>query len=314
MAGSLFVVGTGDLRLDLLAGLVGATIAAVLTYPIETMKTRRQIGKSPVSTKHGIRGLYRGIGVSMARKCPEKAVSMVVGRMVRLQILKSSTTAADLALGQLAYWWFLAAACASTLTVSFLKVPLELLNKNIQAGSIESYRSIMNRLFCSPASVPLLCYSWMAIMIRDTPKEFLRFIAVQALLEFHFLGTSSLSLQALRITYTAIGSALAAYITTPLDLMASRIMTQLTEQVQVSKGKLMWSSEGLARSVTFRPLGPWEGLRKITRDIYEKNGIRGFWCGSRLRVLQQMGFSTISFMIFQALTGEDARWYHADHS
>jgi len=157
---------------------------------------------------------------------------------------------------------------------------------------------------CSPASVPLLCYSWMAIMIRDTPKEFLRFIVVQTLLEFHFLGTSSLSLQALRIIYTAIGSALAAYITTPLDLMASRIMTQLTEQVQVSKGKLMWSSEGLASSVTFRALGPWESLRKITQTTYQKNGLRGFFLGSRLRVLQQMGFSTISFMIFQTLTDD----------
>jgi len=300
VVGGLFALGSGSLRRDLLNGFISTVLAAALMYPIDTMKTRVQVGKRPMTSK-GVPGLYRGIAFSLARKCPENAAYIAIARYAR-QIILRHAHLENLALSNLAYWWMLAAACGTTLSISVIKVPLELLNKNLQTGQFSSAREALRRLFGSPGTLPLLGFSWLAIMIRDVPKAILQFTVTQALMRTHWLPALGMSAFWQNVLYSAVAAGLAAVLTTPFDVLGSRIMTQLRSQIRVRQGKLQWMGHStIASEVNYEPLGPLDSLRNIVHQVLKERGWRGLWRGVWFRLAYYTPYCAVSFAIFQSL-------------
>ena len=89
---------------------------------------------------------------------------------------------------------------------------------------------------------------------------------MQWMLRASFLGALGVPMLLEAGVYTALSAGWAALITTPFDVLGSRIMTQTKEQIRVKKGQLVWSGAGLASEVRYSPLLPMPQGMGITSN------------------------------------------------
>eukprot|EP00667_Euglena_gracilis_P007764 EG_transcript_7839 len=271
LLGNVFAHLEAPLLVDFFAGIVAAFCATCIMYPVDTMKTRIQLGK-PSIPGGGLPHLYDGIGFAFAKDCPAAAVYITTFEMVRSSLSSVSGDALP-AVGL--FLLLLLSGAIGDFFGSIFALPMELVLKPIQAGQKVS---VVQVLQSHGAAGILGC--WKTVLMRDMPMGALQLAFFESLKAVSPVIDSDLHLPhfGTMMLLGGVAGAAAAFLTTPCDLLTSRMMTSHEHGKKANVGDL-------------------------AREIYQAEGLRGFFRGCLMRSYYYAPEACIFFGIFESLTG-----------
>jgi len=269
-----------------IAGSIGATIV----YPIDMVKTRMQNQRSTVVGQmlyknsidcakkifrnEGFLGFYRGLGPQLVGVSPEKAIKLTVNDIVRSRAMDPET-------GRIKVRWELAAGgMAGGCQVIFTN-PLEIVKIRLQiqgeASKVEGAVSKGAIHIIRQLGILGLYRGASACLLRDIPFSAIYFTSYSHLKSdvFHegYNGKRLSFMETLGAA--AIAGMPAAYLTTPADVIKTRL------QVEARKGQTHYA-----------------GLRDAFVKIYREEGFRALFKGGPARVIRsspQFGFTLLAY-------------------
>ncbi|EEH16181.1 hypothetical protein PABG_06268 [Paracoccidioides brasiliensis Pb03] len=289
-------------------GSIAGAFGAFMVYPIDLVKTRMQNQRSArvgeklyrnsldcarkVIRNEGILGLYSGVIPQLIGVAPEKAIKLTVNDLVRGSATDKT--------GKVALpWEIFAGGMAGGCQVVFTN-PLEIVKIRLQvqgeiAKSVEGAPRRSAMWIVKNLGLMGLYKGASACLLRDVPFSAIYF-PTYAHLKSDFFGespTKKLSVLHL-LTAGAIAGMPAAYLTTPCDVIKTRL------QVEARKGETKYTS-----------------LSHCASTIMKEEGFRAFFKGGPARILRsspQFGFTLASYEVLQkwlplpgSRHGEEAR-------
>ena len=269
-----------------IAGAFGATIV----YPIDMVKTRMQNQRSTVVGQllyknsidcarkifrnEGFLGFYRGLGPQLVGVAPEKAIKLTVNDFVRSKTMDPETGRIKL------FWELVAGGTAGGCQVVFTN-PLEIVKIRLQvqgeAARIDGIAPKGAVHIIRQLGIVGLYKGASACLLRDIPFSAIYFPAYSHLKSdvFHegYNGKRLSFLETLGAA--AIAGMPAAYLTTPADVVKTRL------QVEARKGDTNY-----------------KGLRDAFVKIYKEEGFRALFKGGPARIVRsspQFGFTLLGY-------------------
>ena len=281
-------------------GAVAGAFGAFMVYPIDLVKTRMQnqrnarVGQmlyknswdcfTKVIRNEGVRGLYSGVLPQLVGVAPEKAIKLTVNDLVRGKFTAPQTGHIRLSAE------ILAGAAAGTCQVIFTN-PLEIVKIRLQVqgeamkaaareGEIVTKRSAL--WIVRHLGLVGLYKGALACMLRDAPFSAIYFPTYSHLKRDYFGESPGKKLGVVQLlTAGAIAGMPAAYLTTPFDVIKTRL------QVEARKGESSYT-----------------GIRDAARKVYAEEGFRAFFKGGPARILRsspQFGFTLAGYEVLQSL-------------
>ncbi|KIX98929.1 uncharacterized protein Z520_05390 [Fonsecaea multimorphosa CBS 102226] len=277
-------------------GSIAGAFGAFMVYPIDLVKTRMQNQRSTrpgerlyensidcarkVIRNEGIRGLYSGVLPQLVGVAPEKAIKLTVNDLVRGRFTDKQT-------GKIPLWAeILAGGSAGACQVVFTN-PLEIVKIRLQ---------VQGELAKKSDAVPKRSAMWIvrnlgilglykgvtACLLRDVPFSAIYFPTYSHLKRDFFGESPTKSLGVLQLlTAGAIAGMPAAYLTTPCDVIKTRL------QVEARKGEATYN-----------------GLGDCARKILKEEGFKAFFKGGPARILRsspQFGFTLAAYEVLSKL-------------
>jgi len=270
-------------------GFAGAT-GATIVYPIDMVKTRMQNQRSTVVGQmlyknsldcaqkifrnEGFLGFYRGLGPQLIGVAPEKAIKLTVNDLVRSRAMDPETGRIKL------HWEFIAGGTAGGCQVVFTN-PLEIVKIRLQIQGLAAKADgavpkgavhIIRQL-----GILGLYRGASACLLRDIPFSAIYFPTYWHLKKDLFKeGYNGKNLSFLEtLGSAAIAGMPAAYLTTPADVVKTRL------QVEARKGETHY-----------------KGLTDAFIKIYQEEGFRALFKGGPARVIRsspQFGFTLLAY-------------------
>ncbi|RFU25638.1 hypothetical protein B7463_g10710, partial [Scytalidium lignicola] len=276
-----------------LGSLAGA-FGAFMVYPIDLVKTRMQnqrgsrVGEllyknswdcaKKVVRNEGFKGLYSGVLPQLVGVAPEKAIKLTVNDLVRGHFSKDGKI------------WLpheiLAGGAAGGCQVIFTN-PLEIVKIRLQvqgevAKSVEGVPRRSAMWIVRNLGLMGLYKGASACLLRDVPFSAIYFPTYSHLKRDYFGETATKQLGVLQLlTAGAIAGMPAAYLTTPCDVIKTRL------QVEARKGEV-----------------GYRGLRHCAATIWKEEGFKAFFKGGPARIMRsspQFGFTLASYEVLQNL-------------
>eukprot|EP00891_Asterochloris_glomerata_P005642 jgi/Astpho2/5642/Aster-02891 len=201
-------------------------------YPLDTIKTRLQLmikgqGLKSLWQSGGGRNLYAGMWGNLAGVAPASAIFMGFYEPIKAQIQERVSP-------ERSFLAPLGAGAAAGLAASCIRVPTEVVKQRLQSGeftqgAIKAIQSIVKH-----EGVKGLFAGYSSFIIRDLPFDALEFVAYEQLKKGYATAAQK---HASDVTgwETGIIGALAGgvtgLLTTPLDVVKTRLMTQGNKQM-----------------------------------------------------------------------------------
>ncbi|KAI1815046.1 mitochondrial carrier [Poronia punctata] len=274
----------------LLAGGIAGTTVDLSLFPLDTLKTRLQ-SHAGFFPSGGFRGVYRGVGSALVGSAPGAAFFFctyegVKGFLSRARIRRREEDAAlalagdkssvGRGLGRIGTspWAepleHMAAASLGEVAACIIRVPTEVVKQRAQAGqsggsSAGALRAILHQ-YKSIGFTGVwgqLYRGWGITVMREVPFTVIQFPLWEALKSWssrrrHGQGSTAVQVGAGESAlYGSISGAVAAGITTPLDVLKTRVM--------LSQEK--------------------ESVFTVLRELFASHGIRPFFAGIGPRVM-----------------------------
>ncbi|SPN98895.1 probable mitochondrial carrier protein ARALAR1 [Cephalotrichum gorgonifer] len=277
-----------------LGSLAGA-FGAFMVYPIDLVKTRMQNQRdaSPgmrmyknsvdcfqkVVRNEGFLGLYSGVLPQLVGVAPEKAIKLTVNDLVRKYF-----TGKD---GNI--WWMhevIAGGSAGACQVVFTN-PLEIVKIRLQiqgemAKGVDGPPKRSAMWIVKNLGLKGLYKGAAACLLRDVPFSAIYFPAYNHLKKDLFNESPANKLSVLQLlTAGAIAGMPAAYLTTPCDVIKTRL------QVEARKGE-----------------SSYNGVRHCAQTILKEEGFKAFFKGGPARIMRsspQFGFTLAAYEVLQNL-------------
>lgn len=212
-------------QISLLSGAVaGFTVDAVL-FPLDTLKTRMQLATPSPSQAASfgplIKSLYAGFGPAVAASAPAAAAFFAVYDYTK-RILSQTE------LGQrfvpLAH---MLAAAAGDVSSSTVRVPFEVVKQRIQSGQYATARAAIKGTMASQG-VPGFFSGYGSLLLRELPFDALQFPLYEAFKSNWAKRTGVNELPTWQNSVCgSMAGAISATVTTPLDVVKTRLMTQV---------------------------------------------------------------------------------------
>lgn len=268
----------------LLAGGVAGTTVDLTLFPLDTLKTRLQSSEGFFASG-GFKGIYRGVGSAALGSAPgaafffctyEATKSALAGARRRAQGSSDNTTGGKDGSGS-AVDHMLAASLGEVAACS-VRVPTEVVKQRAQAGqhggsSLSSLRAILGQR----AEVGLpgvwreLYRGWGITILREVPFTVIQFPLWEALKSYSrgrraaasAVGGDGGAATAADVSagesalYGSVSGGVAAAVTTPLDVLKTRVMLS-------SKRQKVWD---------------------VVTGILREHGVRPFFAGIGPRVM-----------------------------
>lgn len=212
-------------QLSLFAGaLAGFTVDAVL-FPLDTLKTRLQLSTSTSATLAKppplFKGLYAGFGPAVAASAPAAAAFFAVYDQVK-KILEPRVT--DDRYTPLVH---VAAAAAGDIAGSTVRLPFEVIKQRVQSGMYSSAMDACRKTLATEG-IPGFFSGYGSLIMRELPFDAIQF-PLYELLKARWRKMEG-RVTELETWKTSVCGSLAggasAAITTPLDVVKTRLMTQ----------------------------------------------------------------------------------------
>ncbi|KAK0670796.1 mitochondrial carrier domain-containing protein [Cercophora samala] len=274
-------------------GSIAGAFGAFMVYPIDLVKTRmqNQRGANPgqrlynnsidcfkkVIRNEGFKGLYSGVLPQLVGVAPEKAIKLTVNDLVR-----GWFTTKDKQI-----WWgheVIAGGTAGGCQVVFTN-PLEIVKIRLQvqgevAKSLEGAPRRSAMWIIRNLGLVGLYKGASACLLRDVPFSAIYFPTYSHLKKDLFGESQTKKLGILQLlTAGAIAGMPAAYLTTPCDVIKTRL------QVEARKGDTQYT-----------------GLRHAAKTIWKEEGFRAFFKGGPARIMRsspQFGFTLAAYELLQ---------------
>ena len=275
-------------------GSIAGAFGAFMVYPIDLVKTRMQNQRSQrvgemlyknsidcakkVIKNEGVKGLYSGVLPQLVGVAPEKAIKLTVNDLVRGKFTEKET-------GKI--WWpweLVAGGSAGACQVVFTN-PLEIVKIRLQvqgevAKTVEGTPRRSAIWIVKNLGLVGLYKGASACLLRDVPFSAIYFPTYSHLKRDYFGESPTKSLGVLQmLTAGAIAGMPAAYLTTPCDVIKTRL------QVEARKGEVSYT-----------------GLRHAAQTIYQQEGFKAFFKGGPARILRsspQFGFTLAGYEVLQ---------------
>ena len=208
---------------NLAAGAISGCAVEAALYPIDTIKTRLQAmigggGIRALIEAGGGRGLYAGVWGNLAGVAPASAVFISVYEPVKKYVMSQLPE-------NRSYVGPMIAGAAAGLASSLIRVPTEVIKSRMQTkefkGPIAAVKTIVSR-----EGARGLYAGYGAFLLRDLPFDAIEFVAYEQLKKAYSIWAG----RELHTAETSVAGAIAGgftgIVTTPLDVLKTRLMTQ----------------------------------------------------------------------------------------
>ncbi|KAF2638029.1 mitochondrial carrier [Massarina eburnea CBS 473.64] len=231
------------LRSLIAGGLAGTTVDLSL-YPLDTLKTRLQ-SSSGFTSSGGFTGIYRGVGSALIGSAPGAALFFITYDSLKRHLTPAPSTARNAegklyvdhgggglfgAKGREAGVHMLAASMGEVAACA-VRVPTEVVKQRAQArqhaSSLEALTYILNQRHTHGlAHVWRELYrGWSITIIREVPFTVIQFPLWEALKRWRTHGTGRSEVSGFEGGLLgSVAGAVAAGVTTPLDVLKTRMM------------------------------------------------------------------------------------------
>ncbi|PRT54581.1 Calcium-binding mitochondrial carrier protein Aralar1 [Wickerhamiella sorbophila] len=276
-------------------GSVAGAFGATVVYPIDLVKTRMQNQRKAKpgqallyknswdcfkKTVHneGFRGLYSGLGPQLIGVAPEKAIKLTVNDLVRGIMTKPD--------GSLDLWAeIMAGGSAGACQVVFTN-PLEIVKIRLQVqGEMARHEGVPKRSavhIVRQLGLVGLYKGATACLLRDVPFSAIYFPTYAHLKKDYFNEGPGHPLKTWQLLVAgAVAGIPAAYLTTPFDVIKTRL------QVESRKGMTQYN-----------------GLRHAASIIWHEEGFTAFFKGGPARILRsspQFGCTLAAYEVLKRL-------------
>ncbi|KAI2617400.1 mitochondrial carrier [Hypoxylon sp. NC1633] len=238
----------------LLAGGIAGTTVDLSLFPLDTLKTRLQ-SHAGFFASGGFRGIYRGVGSAVVGSAPGAAFFFCTYEGIKGFLSSSRLDDADLIHGKTPAEHMLAASLGEVVACA-VRVPTEVVKQRAQAGMHGgSSAAALNAILAQRQTHGLagvwreLYRGWGITVMREVPFTVIQFPLWEAGVVEVSAGESAL--------YGSVSGAVAAGITTPLDVLKTRVM--------LSREK--------------------EKVFTVLRDLLKSHGIQPFFAGIGPRIM-----------------------------
>ena len=237
-------------------GFAGCAVDLAL-FPLDSAKTRLQAYKA--GQKLSFKNPYSGLASAMLASFPCAAsfwaTYMTAKRVFRSQLPDLHPAGIHL----------LASACGSV-TTSLVRTPFEVVKQQMQMGHYSTNMQTIRGILAHQGAIGMFA-GLGSLIIREIPFDAIQFLTYERL-KYADYGGGETGVTA-SLMNGAVAGALAAFVTTPIDVVKTRLMTQ-------------------------KKSSQYTGVWQATALIYSQEGLRGLWSGWQVRLL----YITVGGMIF----------------
>ena len=204
------------------AGVIAGTVVEATLYPIDTIKTRLQAARGGSSVNW--RNLYKGFGGNLAGVVPACAVFFALYEPAKRILLPDDGDRlknSDRTVGA-----HLIAAASAGLAASIVRVPTEVVKSRMQTGQFASARGAVWHIASREGIAGGLFAGFGSFLLRDLPFDAIEFTSYEQIkLAWSSVGGHEIK-QHESAVVGAVAGMLAGAVTTPLDVVKTRLMTQ----------------------------------------------------------------------------------------
>lgn len=238
-------------------GIAGTTVDTSL-FPLDTLKTRLQ-SSNGFWASGGFRGVYNGIGSAVVGSAPGAALFFVTYEGVKKQFGgKNQSAYGEAGVHMLAASLGEVAACA-------VRVPTEVVKQRAQAkqhpSSLLALRLILSQRKAHGFARMWgeLYRGWGITVMREVPFTVIQFPLWEGMKKWSLnrqpkASRSSDASAVESALFGSISGAIAAGLTTPLDVLKTRMMLATGRESAIDLTRRIWAEEG--GRVFFSGLGP----------------------------------------------------------
>ncbi|XP_044469388.1 S-adenosylmethionine carrier 1, chloroplastic/mitochondrial isoform X2 [Mangifera indica] len=199
-----------------IAGGTAGVVVETALYPIDTIKTRLQAAQGGV--KINLKGLYSGLTGNLAGVLPASALFVGVYEPTKQKLLRMFPE-------NLSAVAHLTAGAIGGVAASLIRVPTEVVKQRMQTGQFVSAPDAVH-LIVSKEGFKGLYAGYGSFLLRDLPFDAIQFCMYEQL----WLGYKAAACRELndpeKAVIGAFAGALTGAITTPLDVIKTRLMIQ----------------------------------------------------------------------------------------
>eukprot|EP01018_Ginkgo_biloba_P024292 Gb_24637 [translate_table: standard] len=237
-----------------IAGATAGVVVETVLYPIDTIKTRLQAAR--VGGKIVLKGLYLGLAGNLAGVLPASAIFVGVYEPVKRKLLeifpdKFSAIA------------HLTAGTAGGAMASLIRVPTEVVKQRMQTGQFASAPEAV-RLIVAKEGFRGLYAGYGSFLLRDLPFDAIQFCIYEQLRIGYKLVAKRDLYDPENALIGAFAGALTGAITTPLDVIKTRLMVQGTSNqykgIYDCIGKIVHEEGAIAFTKGIGPRVLWIGI------------------------------------------------------
>ena len=222
----------------LLAGGFAGTTVDLTLYPIDTLKTRLQ-SSAGFYPSGGFRGIYAGVGSAVVGSAPGAALFFLSYESIKTLFKKrrqASTRIDGVRDGvRLGDWSepmeHMVAASAGEIAACAVRVPTEVVKQRAQALQEASSMAALRAILARRSTVGVqgvwveLYRGWSITVMREVPFTIIQFPLWEAMKEWRRRTKGKEEITAVESgLFGSIAGAVAAGVTTPLDVLKTRMM------------------------------------------------------------------------------------------
>lgn len=200
----------------IIAGGTAGVVVETALYPIDTIKTRLQAAHG--GGKIVLKGLYSGLAGNLAGVLPASAIFLGVYEPAKQKLLRSLPE-------NLSAVAHLTAGGLGGIAASFVRVPTEVVKQRVQTGQFGSAPEAV-RLIVSKEGFKGLFVGYGSFLLRDLPFDAIQFCIYEQLRIGYKLAARRDLNDPENAIIGAFAGALTGAITTPLDVIKTRLMVQ----------------------------------------------------------------------------------------
>ncbi|KAF8030813.1 hypothetical protein BT93_D0107 [Corymbia citriodora subsp. variegata] len=273
-----------------LIGAAGGGIAGAFTYvclhPLDTIKTKLQTKGASELYKNtfdavvktfqsrGIMGFYSGISAVIVGSTASSAVYFGTCEFGKSVLSKIEDYPAVLIPPT--------AGAMGNIVSSAIMVPKELITQRMQAGAKGRSWDVLLRILEKDGVLGLYA-GYSATLLRNLPAGVLSYSSFEYLKAAVLSKTKQANLEPLQsVCCGALAGAISASLTTPLDVVKTRLMTQVQAEATNKAAAVMYS-----------------GVTATVKQILKEEGLVGFTRGMGPRVVHSACFSAIGYFAFE---------------
>nr|XP_009595342.1 S-adenosylmethionine carrier 1, chloroplastic/mitochondrial isoform X1 [Nicotiana tomentosiformis] len=199
-----------------IAGGTAGVVVETALYPIDTIKTRLQAARG--GGQIALKGLYSGLAGNLAGVLPASAIFVGVYEPAKQKLLKMLPE-------NLSAVAHLTAGALGGIAASFVRVPTEVIKQRMQTRQFASAPDAV-RLIVSKEGFKGLYAGYGSFLLRDLPFDAIQFCIYEQLRIGYKLAAKRDLNDPENAVIGAFAGALTGAITTPLDVIKTRLMVQ----------------------------------------------------------------------------------------